>query len=488
MNNALLALADAAAKLSDDESVNKAGFPPFDGTASHYSPSSTVTYHEGNPAFKPSADRRPAKKRYVPPEALTESPTVEAAHQPAYQQLMRQHEAAADSSAPMPLSILPKKTRKKKRADDQHHVDFQSQYLATSWYFNESTFPVTLMAIMESQGASPCITFLSDNQRFVIVDPARLENEIFPRHFELRTPTLEQFSEMLLLWGFTKNVDETFPNVSVYKHDMFKKGDWEQCLKISMPIGSLEKLTKIELEAAKTNPSNLGKSRPRKRQRRGNGVPLPPPELVANTTAPCPRRITQEVSGTAYSQLAQILQLNQSVKPQQQPLTELLQKNSLMRRRISVETNTNPFAETFLEHSSSNPLPSSVDVAIASKTKDVVAAAIHAMKQGNANGGPAVALSSADLRPRRATIDHGSLKRTQLDVMTENFLARSKARLSRSGGAVGAAAMVSAAPVLPRPGPSLSGIGSRLQIEAMLAAQQNLGNNSVLSLLSAAQR
>ena len=487
MNSALLALADAAAKLSDDErSVNKAGSPPpSDGTASPL-PSSPVTYHEGNPAVKPSADRRPAKKRYVPPEALVESPTVEAAHQSAYQQLMRQHEAAADSSAPMPLSILPKKTRKKKRADDQPHVDFQSQYLATSWYFNESTFPVTLMAIMESQGASPCITFLSDNQRFVIVDPARLENEIFPKHFELRTPTLEQFSEMLLLWGFTKNVDETFPNVSVYKHDMFKKGDWEQCLKISMPIGSLEKLTKIELDAAKTNPSNLGKSRPRKRQRRGNGVPLPPPELVANTTAPCPRRITQEVSGPAYSQLAQILQLNQSVKPQQQPLTELLQKNSLMRRRISVETNTNPFAETFLERSSSNPLPSSVDVAIASKTKDVVAAAIHAMTQGNANGGPAAALS-ADLRPGRATIDHGSLKRTQLDVMTENFLARSKARLSRSGGAVGAAAMVSAVPVLPRPGPSLSGIGSRLEIEAMLAAQQKLGNISVLSL-NAAQR
>lgn len=485
MNNALLALADAAAKLSDDESVNKAGSPPpSDGTASH-SPSSPVTNHEGKPAVKPSADRRPAKKRYVPPEALVESPTVEAAHQPAFQQLMRQHEAAADSSAPMPLSILPKKKRKK-RADDQHHADFQSQYLATSWYFNESTFPVTLMAIMESQGASPCITFLSDNQRFVIVDPARLENEIFPKHFELRTPTLEQFSEMLLLWGFTKNVDETFPNVSVYKHDMFKKGDWEQCLKISMPIGSLEKLTKIELEAAKTNPSNLGKSRPRKRQRRGNGVPLPPPELVANTSVPCPRRITQEVSGPAYSQLAQILQLNKSVKPQQQPLTELLQKNSLLRRRISVETNTNPFAETFLERSSSNPLPSSVDVAIASKTKDVVAAAIHAMKQGNANGGPAAALSSADLRPRRATIDHGSLKRTQLDVMTENFLARSKARLSRSVGAVGAAAMVSAAPVLPGPGPSLS--GSRLQIEAMLAAQQKLGNISVLSLLSAAQR
>lgn len=546
--SALLALADAATTiLSDEEGGDVVRSSPTSAEAAssktHHSNESSITHHvsnppEVNPSLERSTLRRPAKKRVVPPEALVQTcpniidarphhdphahemvkalvpharPNFYAlAHHPPYQPVQLHDDPR--SAPPMPLSMLPKKKRKKK---EERYTDLQGQYVATSWYFNESTFPVTLMAIMESQGNLPCITFLSDNKRFVIVDPYRLEKEIFPKHFDLRKPTLEEFSEMLKLWGFEKTVDKLFPNVAVYKHDQFMKGDWEKCLKIEMPLGSLEKLTKIQVQSAKADATRTPSpvESPRKRPRRGNGVPLPPAELVAGyspgsdkspTLAPSmasiPRRITQEMvpsigqpsfgQGAANAQSlflsrlgqnhVQSMLLGQPSNPQQQQQS-LVHKNPYVGRRISFDTNT--LAQRFQYP---RPLP-----ALASKTIDAATDSMHAMNQGDRSDAPAPSGLS-----RRITVDLGSLpcnklSSAQLDAMTEQFLARSNARLkSRPAGIMGPANVPVRSPFQSPPLPIGNTIGVHpvnLQLQAILAARQTLDNTRRVSMLGATQ-
>jgi len=529
--SALLALADAATTILSDEECGDVKASPKAAEAA-----SSVTRHvsnppEGNQSLEKTIQRRrPAKKRFVPPEALVQTrpdiidarphhdphemvkafvpqarPNLYAfAHHPSYQPAQLHDDPR--SAPPMPLSMLPKKKRKKK---EERYTDLQGQYLATSWYFNESTFPVTLMAIMESQGNSPCITFLSDNKRFVIVDPYRLEKEIFPKHFDLRTPTMEEFSEMLSLWGFEKSVDKLFPNVAVYKHEQFLKGDWEKCLKIEMPLGSLEKLTKIQVQSATTDTTRTPSPQqsPRKRPRRGNGVPLPPAELVAGLSpgtdksskhaqalASIPRRITQEMlssirqpslgQGAANAQPLLLSQLRQnhlqsmmlghpSNLQQQQ---SLVHKNPFVGRRISFDTNT--FAQRF-------QYPRPLD-AIASKTNDAATDDIHVMNQRG--GSDAVAPPGLS---RRITVDLGSLpgnklSSAQLDAMTEQFLARSNARLnSRPAGIMGPATAPGRRPFQSPSLPIGSAIGVHpvnLQLQAILAARQTLDNTRRITM------
>lgn len=494
MNNnaaALLALADAATLLSDEESgVND--------TSQSYQAAASSSPEKTNAAVV-ADDRRPMKKRFVLPRVPVQSPMNGnvRANTPPFQTIRVPDPRDAP---PMPLSMLPKKKRKKKE-EKNRYTDLQGQYLATTWYFNESTFPVTLLAIMESQsqGNSPCITFLSDNQRFVIVDPARLEKEIFPKHFEIRTPTLEQFSEMLDLWGFEKTVDETFPNVNVYKHEQFKKGDWEKCLRIEMPIGSLEKLAKIQVVQSEKSISSHPDQRPRKGQRRGNGVPPPPPELLTldassgmtprsnklpkQIRSPSHRTVSEDKLGPVFSQLVQnhypSMLLNQSFQhhQHQNPL------DMILCRRISADTN--PFTQTFQQCSPSLP---SAGVAIASKTQDVVTAAIHAMNQGDGSAAPVPAPPA--FHSRRITIDNGSRPKSQLDVMTEQFLVQSSARLKSRPSAIMGPATTTIAGLPFRSsslpignnigGPSLS---DHLKIQAMFAAQQSLDNNRRVSML-----
>ena len=523
--SALLALlADAATTiLSDEECRDGNASPPSNEAASSISQAASSFYvGSAIPSCpgKVGKDRRPAKKRFVPPEVPVQArPNINAhAHhdphetarapnnfyarsqQPSFQPVQPNDPRCAP---PMPLSILPKKKRKKKKEERRVVADTQGQYLATSWYFNESTFPVTLMAIMESQATdSPSITFLSDDQRFVIVDPCKLEKEIFPKHFDLRTPTLEEFSEMLKLWGFSESVDKLFPNVAVYTHEQFMKGDWEKCLKIEMPLASLEKLTKIQAQSAegKDDEPQLVQTRP-KRSRRGAGVPLPPAHLVAGfcigsgtpSVASFPRRITQEMVRPSIGQLshghgaanAQSLLLSRfgqnhlqsillgqpSIPQQQQQQLSLVNKNPLGGRRLTVDTN--PFAQR-------NQYPqNSPD--IASKVNDAVKAVSNAMKHGNGHD----ALAPPSLS-REVSLP-GKFSSAQLDAMTEHFLARSSARLkSRPVGIRGPADVSERHPFQSPSLPIGSANGAhpgQLQLELLLAARQRLGNTRRISML-----
>mmetsp|Transcript_30774 Transcript_30774/g.61380 ORF Transcript_30774/g.61380 Transcript_30774/m.61380 type:complete len:576 (+) Transcript_30774:100-1827(+) len=104
------------------------------------------------------------------------------------------------------------------------------------------SFPTVLMAILSSpQTNADAISFLSDDQRFIVVSPVILEKRVLPQYFgEFRDKSLKvtsfiKFEFMLRLWGFRRESDPKYPQINVWKHEMFKKGDWETCLKIKRP-------------------------------------------------------------------------------------------------------------------------------------------------------------------------------------------------------------------------------------------------------------
>ncbi len=97
-------------------------------------------------------------------------------------------------------------------------------------------FPVILMAIMTAPQNEKFISFLSDQQSFIIINPEALSTQVLPVHFENSVPSYEQFVDILATWGFrVERSDPQFPNVAVYRHRLFRRGDWESCLKMEKP-------------------------------------------------------------------------------------------------------------------------------------------------------------------------------------------------------------------------------------------------------------
>jgi hypothetical protein len=64
---------------------------------------------------------------------------------------------------------------------------------------DQPSFPLLLMAIMSSSQNKEYISFLSDGQSFIIINPDGLLKCVLNRQFET-LPTYEQFSHLLALW------------------------------------------------------------------------------------------------------------------------------------------------------------------------------------------------------------------------------------------------------------------------------------------------
>eukprot|EP00578_Thalassiosira_sp_NH16_P005673 CAMPEP_0181138560 /NCGR_PEP_ID=MMETSP1071-20121207/34312_1 /TAXON_ID=35127 /ORGANISM="Thalassiosira sp., Strain NH16" /LENGTH=636 /DNA_ID=CAMNT_0023225405 /DNA_START=27 /DNA_END=1934 /DNA_ORIENTATION=+ len=100
------------------------------------------------------------------------------------------------------------------------------------------SFPVVLMGIISAPQNSEYITFLSDEQRIIIVQPDAVAQKVLPMYFEEddHTPTYNDFLRLFKVWGFEVMNDPQYPQVNVYKHPQFRKGDWEACLNINMAM------------------------------------------------------------------------------------------------------------------------------------------------------------------------------------------------------------------------------------------------------------
>ena len=121
--------------------------------------------------------RRPAKKRAVPAEFTNnvDSNKTTTAHH-------------SSSSTSTQLSSLNKRSKK------TNNNTFRMKA-------NQPSFPVVLMAILSATQNSQYITFLSNGESFITIDPVGLELNVLPKHFEDKnSPTYDEFLQLLAIW------------------------------------------------------------------------------------------------------------------------------------------------------------------------------------------------------------------------------------------------------------------------------------------------
>jgi len=136
-------------------------------------PTTTAKSAEKSPPMP--MQRRPAKKRAVPAESNVNSNTTTTAH----------HSSSSTSTQLSSLNKRPKKT---------NNNTFRMKA-------NQPSFPVVLMAILSATENSQYITFLSNGESFITIDPVGLELNVLPKHFEDKiSPTYDEFLQLLAIW------------------------------------------------------------------------------------------------------------------------------------------------------------------------------------------------------------------------------------------------------------------------------------------------
>ena len=137
-------------------------------------PTTTAKSAEKSPPMP--MQRRPAKKRAVPAEFTNvNSNTTTTAH----------HSSSSTSTQLSSLNKRPKKT---------NNNTFRMKA-------NQPSFPVVLMAILSATQNSQYITFLSNGESFITIDPVGLELNVLPKHFEdENSPTYDEFLQLLAIW------------------------------------------------------------------------------------------------------------------------------------------------------------------------------------------------------------------------------------------------------------------------------------------------
>ena len=133
----------------------------------------TTTAKSAEKSLPMPMQRRPAKKRAVPAEFTNnvDSNTT----------------TTALSSSSTSTQLLPSNKRPKKTNNNTFRMKAKP------------SFPVVLMGILSAPQNSDCITFLSDDCNFIIIDPEGLGN-ILPQYFENTAPTSDEFLQLLAIW------------------------------------------------------------------------------------------------------------------------------------------------------------------------------------------------------------------------------------------------------------------------------------------------
>ena len=179
----LVALANVAAMSDAELDAASSGSPPptaaADASDAAWRETVAHTSSSSRPARPPqssvhSSSRGPAKKRAVPPEF---------------------DDAAASSigdDEPIPTSTANPPKNQRRRT-----LSLPSTFRMKS---NQPSFPVILMGIMSAPQNKEFISFLPDEQGFVIIDPMVFARNILPMHFEENVPTFDQFLHLLSIW------------------------------------------------------------------------------------------------------------------------------------------------------------------------------------------------------------------------------------------------------------------------------------------------
>ena len=142
---------------------------------------------------------------------------------------------SAEKQTNEPLSQLPAEPQRKGRRRTATSSDVPRVRRRKS-QTERPSFPSILMGMLSNPQNADIISFLSDERRFIIVNPIALENKVLPLYAEElgETVTFAQFMNLLCQWGFrVTNDTQNYPDVNVYSHpNGFKKGDWDACRNI----------------------------------------------------------------------------------------------------------------------------------------------------------------------------------------------------------------------------------------------------------------
>ena len=137
--------------------------------------------------------RRPAKKRTV-------TATFEVTHADTEAKVTPKKIAVASlgkkSSTPSSSSFTEIHPSYKVQSKHQHQ---RKGSRPSKMKADQPSFPLLLMAIMSSSQNKEYITFLSDGQSFIIINPDGLQKCVLNRQFEI-VLTYDQFLHLLVLW------------------------------------------------------------------------------------------------------------------------------------------------------------------------------------------------------------------------------------------------------------------------------------------------
>ena len=221
--------------------------------ASVYEQSTSLAPQPTSRDMSAVASARPAKKRPVPMEITQQdsdtAKTMANANKKAKAIPMSNDSVAYPAANPnqIPCNSTPRiqatatkgETTEKKKSKQRRRK---------SSLASRPSFPAMLMGMLSTPQNSPYIKFLEDESRFVIVDFMAVESNLLSLHFEATdmSSLYWKFTKMLEEWGFKVESDNEFPGKDVYSHPMFKKGDWESCLKITRPDSVEATLNKVK--------------------------------------------------------------------------------------------------------------------------------------------------------------------------------------------------------------------------------------------------
>eukprot|EP01082_Thalassiosira_pseudonana_P003766 g2993.t1 g2993 contig12:1220849-1222873(-) len=182
----------------------------------------------------PSSSRRPAKKRFVPAEF--DNAAIDGA-------LLS--DAYGIQIADCDIENFNKTACAMSNITSNNNTATSSKQPKKRRHKSDSTptFPTTLMAILCTPKNHEYIAFLSDDVRFIIVHPGGLEGEVLPLYFDGVVVdggggsgmTFDHFVETMIAWGFQVGNDTKYPQINIYSHPLFRRGDWEMCLRIEKP-------------------------------------------------------------------------------------------------------------------------------------------------------------------------------------------------------------------------------------------------------------
>jgi len=94
----------------------------------------------------------------------------------------------------------------------------------------QKSFAQTLMSLLLDEEYSKIVTFLPDGNSWGIIHAKKFSDEVMPKVFGIRT--FSSFVRKLHRWGFERVMEKKTHEVDVFRHDLFRQGDWASCAKI----------------------------------------------------------------------------------------------------------------------------------------------------------------------------------------------------------------------------------------------------------------